>query len=141
MKKGYKTQQRQELLAFLQERKGQHFTVADLYDFFRKTDAPIGMTTLYRQMEGLVRKNLVRKYLSEPGRPACFEYVGEHPEEENFSCYHFKCMSCGALLHVTCHEMEGFSAHMEKEHHFLLDPHRTVFYGLCPNCHSAKDEG
>jgi hypothetical protein len=49
-----------------------------------------------------------------------------------------KCEKCGRLIHLHCDEIEELCAHMKNEHHFILNPARTVFYGICESC--AKGE-
>ena len=65
--------------------------------------------------------------------PACFEYVGGRHCETGV-CYHCKCEKCGRLFHVSAGEMNALSEYLEKSQNFILDPKRTVFYGLCRSC-------
>ena len=64
---------------------------------------------------------------------ACFEYIGDHGEEYE-NCYHYKCEKCGKLIHLQCNEIESLKQHMQQHHDFQMDPHRTVFYGICGEC-------
>ena len=34
-------------------------------------------------------------------------------------------------------ELEGIDAHLADKHGFSLNPSRTVFYGLCADCHGS----
>jgi Fur family ferric uptake transcriptional regulator len=45
-----------------------------------------------------------------------------------------KCNVCGRLIHVECSELSKISLHIEEHHGFVLDPSKTVFYGICENC-------
>ncbi|MCR5675793.1 MAG: transcriptional repressor [Lachnospiraceae bacterium] len=138
-KTGYRTKQRERLLAYLESLPGRHFTVNDICDHFRAEGDAIGTTTVYRQVERMVDEGLVQKYHIDAGTPACFEYTGklsdETPEE---ICFHCKCEKCGALIHLRCEEIAAFRDHLASHHHFTLDPLRTVFYGLCENCRDAE---
>jgi Fur family ferric uptake transcriptional regulator len=42
---------------------------------------------------------------------------------------------------MSCDEINGFFAHVREEHGFVLDPKRTVFYGICEKCAAAASEG
>ncbi len=33
-----------------------------------------------------------------------------------------------------CDELEQIQGHLYEEHHFKLNPLRTVFYGICEEC-------
>ena len=48
--------------------------------------------------------------------------------------YHCKCEKCGKLIHLQCNEIESLKQHMQQHHDFQMDPHRTVFYGICGEC-------
>ncbi len=134
-KTGYKTRQRERLLAYLTSLSGKHFTVNDICDHFRAEGDAIGTTTVYRQIERMVDEGIVQKYHIDAGTPACFEYIGESREhEEAAPCFHCKCEKCGALIHLHCEEIETFQGHLAEHHRFTLDPVRTVFYGLCEKC-------
>lgn len=126
----YKTQQKEEIVSWLKEHPGQHVTVAELCAQMEK---PVGMATVYRQLDKLVEAGLVMKYVLGPNTPACFSY-GEHVrgEEEVFHC---RCEKCGTLFHVRCRELAGLARHLEEGHGFHLLPARTVFYGICSDCY------
>ena len=88
-------------------------------------------------MDRLTTEGLVNKYIIDEKSPACYEYIGtDHCSSGK--CYHMKCETCGKLIHLSCDEINEFFEHVEKEHGFMLDPKRTVFYGICDDC-SKKD--
>lgn len=129
----YKTKNREELIAYLASVSG-HFTAADIYDHFRANGSPIGQATVYRQLESLVDEGVINKYIIDGSSPACFEYVGHEGHADAEVCFHCKCEKCGRLIHLHCEELEEIQQHLYSEHHFRLDPLRTVFYGLCEDC-------
>ena len=133
MKNPYRTRQYQELLAYLKQHSGQHLTAGELRQAFSLREKPISTATIYRQLEKLVNEGLVKKYIIDENSPACFEYVDPHDHHEG-SCYHCKCERCGKLIHLECEEIEALNEHISAEHGFLVDPLRTVFYGICPDC-------
>lgn len=128
----YKTKQRDELRAFLQQAPGKHITAGDVCEYFKNAGRPIGMATVYRQLEKMVDEGIVTKYNIDANTPACFEYLGAHLGEE--VCYHCKCQVCGKLVHMHCHELPELEKHILKDHGFAIDPIRTVFWGVCREC-------
>lgn len=135
MKGQYRTKQRDELRTFLESVPGKHITAGDVCEYFKKSGTPIGMATVYRQLEKMVDEGLVTKYNIDAGSPACFEYMGSHLSEDN--CYHCKCQVCGKLIHMHCDELSGLKKHILEHHGFSIDPMRTVFYGVCQSCAEA----
>ena len=133
----YNTRQRSRLLEYMQAVPGEHFTAKDVCDYFQACGAPIGVATVYRQLERMVEEGLVNKYIIDANSPACFEYVDRQATcgEE---CFHCKCEKCGKLIHLHCEELVQIRSHLKEEHHFTLDPLRTVFYGLCEECAAGR---
>ena len=133
MEKSYKTKQRAAILEYLKQNVDNHITADNIIDHFKQIDNPIGKSTVYRYLDSLVEENIIRKYAgSERGDAACFQYINE--EHDCLTHFHMKCSKCGSLIHLDCHEMEELSAHILKEHNFLIDMCKTTLYGTCKNC-------
>ena len=133
----YKTRHQEELLCYFKSIPGKHVTANDVCAHFFRLGQPMGLTTVYRQIERLVVLGVVKKYVVE-GSGACFEYVGEDFSEHDTNCFHCKCTSCGRLIHLECHDIAALEEHLERDHHFYIDKTRTVFYGLCQECKSKS---
>ena len=130
----YKTKQREILLEYLRSVPGVHITASDVCEYLKEKGAPIGQSTVYRQLESLVDEGIINKYIIDANSPACFEYVDQDSHEAGEFCFHCKCEQCGKLIHLHCDELEAIQEHMYREHSFKMDPVRTVFYGLCETC-------
>ena len=133
-KNSYNTKQKKELADYLMSVKGEHVTVNDICEYFKSKGISIGMTTVYRHLERMVDDGLVNKYIIDSNSPACFEYVSEETHQHEHSCFHCKCDKCGKLIHLHCDDLESIKTHLADEHHFYLNPFKTVFYGLCDDC-------
>ena len=139
MKTQYKTHQRDELIECMRRLPPGHFTVAELCARLRQNGSTVGTTTVYRQLEKMVNEGLVNKYLIDGNSPACFEFAADRHLGGEGACFHLKCENCGVLIHMHCEELEDLAGHLKNEHHFTLNPLRTVFYGLCESCASKKE--
>lgn len=129
----YRTKQKDILLSYLETIPGVHVTAAKVCEHFKSQGTAIGQSTVYRQLDRLVDEGLVKKYVIDANSPACFEYVsGRHISED--VCFHCKCEKCGKLIHLHCEELSEIQTHLLNDHHFKLNPMRTVFYGLCEDC-------
>ena len=87
---------------------------------------------------GLEPKGIVNKYFVGENASACFELIkeGDHQKER---CYHCRCEQCGKLIHLHCEELDDINQHLESEHGFLVNPFRTVFYGVCAECQKGDE--
>ena len=130
----YQTKQKEILLDYLKSVEGKHLTAGDVCKYFSSMGLPIGKSTVYRRLENLVSEGIVKKYSLDGTGSACFEYIGEDKHVSHKSCYHLKCEKCGKLFHLHCEEIDALNLHIGKEHDFVIDPIRTVFYGLCKDC-------
>ncbi|MCR5250528.1 MAG: transcriptional repressor [Lachnospiraceae bacterium] len=136
----YKTKQREILLSYLEGVSGVHITANDVCEYFRSRGDGIGQSTIYRHLESLVDEGILKKYTIDAGSPACFEYVGTGACEDVEHCYHCKCEGCGKLIHLHCDEMMAIRDHLYRDHAFVLDVRRTVFFGLCDDCAKERKE-
>lgn len=134
----YKTRQREELVQYMSTRRGEHITAGEICKHFKENGKNIGTATVYRQLEKMVDEGLVSKYIIDANSPACFEYIAEDAEHEKEFCFHCKCEKCGVLIHLHCEEIAEFQHHLGEHHGFVLDPLRTVFYGLCSACRQEQ---
>ena len=53
-------------------------------------------------------------------------------------CFLLKCERCGRILHLDCAQLSPLYRHIREEHHFIINPRKTLLYGLCETC--AKEE-
>ena len=132
----YTTKQQKAVLDCLSERADEPVSAAAIADALRERGEPIGIATVYRQLERMVDEGLIAKYNIDVNTPACFEYLGSHLGEE--TCYHCKCCVCGKLIHMHCDELPELQKHVLEHHGFSIDPVRTIFYGVCSDCAEKK---
>ncbi len=131
----YKTKQRDHMLEYMGTVGRKHFTAADVCGYFKNNNIPVGTTTVYRQLEQLMKEGKIKKYLIDETSCACYEYIGEtEGNDSKTPYYHLKCEKCGKLIHLECHEITEFEEHITRHHGFKINPVRTTFYGLCADC-------
>ncbi|MCR4924056.1 MAG: transcriptional repressor [Lachnospiraceae bacterium] len=130
----YKTKQRDELIDYFAKLGGKHTTAIEVCNGLKARGSSIGLATVYRQLEKLVDEGIVKKYFIDEGSSACFEYVKDGEGDPYPSCFHLKCEKCNKLIHLDCDEIKNLEEHISRHHGFVVDPMRTVFYGLCMEC-------
>ncbi len=133
MSSRYKTKQGDILLDYLKSRQGSHVTANEICEHCKAHGTPIGTATVYRHLEKMVDEGIVSKYNIDSNSPACFEYIGSENCCEEM-CFHYKCEKCGKLVHLHCEEFKELCTHLKEHHNFVINPMRTVFYGICEEC-------
>ncbi len=135
--KEYNTKQKENLLSFLVRNKDRHTNVQEISAFLAGEGTPVGTATIYRQLDRLVEQGMVRKFLLDGKTGACYQYISSTDGcNEHF---HLKCISCGKLIHFSCHYLSEVNRHIYEEHGFTVNSSQTVFYGKCTEC-SRKEE-
>lgn len=127
------TKKGQSVLLCLKQNENIHMTAEDIAETLKKNGIAVSVATIYRQLEKLVSSGKVRKYVTSPEEPACYQYMNDR----NAACtkhFHLKCTSCGKLFHVSCPYLDKLENHILAHHGFSVDNTRTVLYGVCENC-------
>lgn len=136
-KESYNTRQREIVLDYVKSSGGSHLNIEDINEHLKKEGYLVGKTTVYRYLELLAEKGIVKKFFIENGLPACYQYV----DNSQFcnSHYHLKCTICGRLIHMECNHFEEMASHVFEDHKFTLDKTKIVLYGMCENCMRKED--
>ncbi|MDR2174402.1 MAG: transcriptional repressor [Synergistaceae bacterium] len=147
---GYNTKQSQAILDYIASLGGSHVTVGQIAGHFESIGFPIGLTTVYRHLDKLVRSGRARRYIMEGVSGSCYQYeyaeedigvdVHARAHEGSAGHFHLKCEDCGALLHLQCEVLSGLPKRVYEEHSFRIDASKTVFYGKCADCLSRDAE-
>ena len=131
----YSTKQQQAVHHCLETRGEAPLTAAALAEELRQNGSPVGLATVYRQLERLAQSGMVHKINTEEG--AFYQYC-PHQAEARHSCFLLRCEDCGRIVHLDCVHLQHLYDHLETEHHFRIDPRRTILTGLCQTC-SGKE--
>lgn len=131
----YTTKQQQAILTCLEQHPQDALTAADLAAGLRQSGHPVGLATIYRQLEKLEAAGRIHRVHTEEG--AFFQYC-PHPEQEQ-PCFLLRCEQCGRIVHLDCSHLEELTRHLEAQHHFRIDPRRTILTGRCGTCSEKED--
>lgn len=132
------TKQGKIILECLKDNSGGHLTAEEISDILKKGENPVSTATIYRQLEKLTAFGEIRKYVSSPDEPACYQYHGAGSGCAHH--FHLKCTECNRLIHVSCDYLAEIEHHVKEHHGFKIDNTRTVLYGICESCSEAKAE-
>lgn len=134
----YTTKQGKLIADCLRENASVHLTADEISNLLKKKGNVVSTATIYRRLEKLTSNGTVRKYITSPDEPACYQYNGTDADCANH--FHLKCTCCNKLIHVDCRYIEELERHIEDHHGFLVDNTRTVLYGVCANCRGGKKD-
>lgn len=133
----YSTKQQQAVLDCLSRRREEPVSAIELAEALRQSGHPVGLATIYRQLEKLEQTGLVHKVNT--GEGALYQYC-DHAGEGR-ECLLLQCRGCGRILHLDCTHLKPLYDHLAERHHFHIDPRTTVFTGLCDVCTKQREEG
>ena len=124
----YNTKQKEQLLKFFENNLGSLFTVKELVEKLTLNGTVVGISTVYRFLEDLLKDGLVKKY--EEKNQTKYGY---------FSCnkydhYHLKCDICGKVIHIDCKEITNMKSHIFMDHNFEIDVKNLFINGRCKLC-------
>lgn len=137
METSYTTKQGEAVLNLLESRSGTHFTADEIINALSQRGISVGKATVYRHLDKLIKRGLVRKYIVDEGVSACYEFISDRSDCNRH--YHLKCSECGRLLHVECEYLDEVSSHILMRHGFSISPEKTVLYGVCKECREGKN--
>ena len=126
----YTTKQQQAVLHCLEQRPDEALTATDLAADLREAGHPVGLATIYRQLEKLEAAGRIHRIHTEDG--ALFQYCPH--SEESHPCFLLRCESCGRISHLDCDHLEELTHHLlhidgvEEVHHihvWSMDGHNN----------------
>ncbi|MBO5484025.1 MAG: transcriptional repressor [Lachnospiraceae bacterium] len=137
--KTYHTRQQAAILNFMSGSTKKYVTVSQIAAHLKEEGQPVGLTTIYRQLDKFEKDGIVHKIVLDGNSGACYQYTGEDEGQMLL-----KCEDCGGIIPMDCSHMAELYQHVLQEHQFRVNPHRTMFYGVCDNCleqEKRKEQG
>ena len=128
-KKNRMTQQRRVILEELR-RVRSHPSADELYMIIRKKLPKISLGTVYRNLDFLSRKGLVRRLVI-PGQPMRFDGEIAHH-------HHIRCQYCGTIDDICLDIPLGEILQMKTIGRFVLIGYNLELVGICPSCSRDK---
>ena len=136
------TAPRQTILGILAST-AKHLSAEELYMLIHKTDPNIGIATVYRTLELLVRSGVLMKF--DFGQHKSRYELAPQPGGEGHH-NHIVCTSCGKVVNFTeGHDQEEAAMRttrdsLARKYRFDIRDHQVQFFGLCNKCRSKRSE-
>ncbi|MGH7660750.1 MAG: Fur family transcriptional regulator [Vulcanimicrobiaceae bacterium] len=123
----YSTSPRRAILTLLQsERK--YLTAADIHKLLGRRRERLALTTVYRNLQLLVKLGAVAQRAEANGEAA---YLFCANDEHH---HHAICTKCGHVEEVNCRVIDDFKQILLARQSFALDDHSMELYGRCAAC-------
>ncbi len=105
-----------------------HLSVAQIRRALRESGGAVGLATIYRTLDLLVKSGLVRAQDFSQG----FRRYEAMPAQAHH--HHLICVRCGAVAEFTHERLERMLPIIADEHGFQPERHRLEIYGVCREC-------
>ncbi len=124
----YNTQQRKNLIEFLQRNSSKAYTIEEIIN--NMGGESISQSTAYRLMTKLVDDGLVHRSVKGNSRSFVYQYISNEKCEGHL---HMKCTDCGKVYHLDSSITAHIQNDIKNNTSFEIDSH-TVLLGKCNIC-------
>jgi Fur family transcriptional regulator, ferric uptake regulator len=104
----------------------------ELHDELRRRGEGIGLTTVYRTLQGLATAGLVDTLRTDTGESVYRRCSAHHH-------HHLVCRACGSTVEIEGGQVETWAAEIAREHGFSDVSHTIEIFGLCAACAASVD--
>ncbi|SIN13782.1 Fur family transcriptional regulator [Micromonospora cremea] len=120
------TRQRSAVSALLAEMEGFH-SAQDLHAMLRQRGERVGLTTVYRTLQGLADAGEI-----DVMRPPGGEHLYRRCSEGHH--HHLVCRACGSTVEVAGPAVESWADRVAAQHGYDDVSHTLEIFGTCPTC-------
>ncbi|MFG1843409.1 Fur family transcriptional regulator [Micromonospora sp. NPDC049175] len=120
------TRQRSAVSALLGEMAGFH-SAQDLHAMLRQRGERVGLTTVYRTLQGLADAGEI-----DVMRPPGGEHLYRRCSEGHH--HHLVCRACGNTVEVAGPAVESWADRVAAQHGYADVSHTLEIFGTCPSC-------
>lgn len=109
-----------------------HIEAEELFYHLRKKSAKISLATIYRTLERLSQKGLIKKVNFGDG------YMRYEINLSDIHHDHLICEECGKIIEFFNPEIEGLQNNICSEYNFQSTHHTTIIHGTCEDCQKKE---
>lgn len=125
-----------EAILNLLSKTSKHMSAKEIHDTLSCVYPGIGLSTIYRTLELLVRADLLNQINIGDGQSR-YEFKSDEKNEHH---YHLICNKCGKIIDYKdffeeeVELVKKAEKNLAGKYHFLVQDHNIDFYGLCKDC-------
>ena len=109
----------------------------DVYAELRTQGGAVGLSTVYRHLQGLVEDGVV-DVIHTPDGEATYRYCGE--AEDGRHHHHLVCRSCGRTEEIEGPTIERWAGDVAERFGFSDVDHTVELFGTCADCASSSSK-
>jgi len=109
------------------ERAGGFASAQEIYKLMQRNGQRIGLTTVYRSLQSLLKENIVDVLRRDDGE-AIYRLCGDSHH------HHLVCKNCGSTVEIEGGAIEKWAKSVAAEHGFRDIGHTAEVFGTCSNC-------
>lgn len=134
-KQGFRLTQPRRVILDLLSKTQSHLPAKDIYMKIRRNHPHVGLTTVYRTLDLMVRIGVIKKFEFGEGQSR-YELTWEFKEHH----HHLVCLACGKIIDYNDfiqEEVKFFDKiqrNLSKKYRFNIKHHEVYFYGHCREC-------
>lgn len=125
------TKHRHSILQVLQESK-EPLSAEAIYSYLKRQGVSINFSTIYRNLDALIVKDLIIKTILEERAVYELNY-NEHK-------HHVVCMKCKKIIAVACCPFEEYGKMIKEKLNFNVTKHKLEIYGYCADCDEEHND-
>jgi Fur family ferric uptake transcriptional regulator len=125
------TKHRSQILEIL-EQSSQPIAAKEVYLKMKEKEISVDLSTIYRALETLAKKNLATKLTISEDSRTLFEY------NRMLHRHYLVCIGCKKILPINYCPLKRYEETLAKETNYTILRHRLNIYGYCPEC---KEKG
>ncbi|MBQ7627979.1 MAG: transcriptional repressor [Clostridiales bacterium] len=132
MKKEYSTKSSQAIMDYISGEKEGSFSAKDVHDYLETRGITANLSTIYRNLDKLVDKNILVKFRSSKSDSGLYRVV-----DTTHSCHrhlHLQCRKCGKIYHLSGEFMNTIDSYIKSGYNFTLDCQNSLLTGICAEC-------
>lgn len=124
------TKQRYLILSTIESEK-KPVTAEDIYMIIKRSDKHINMSTVYRTLNILSKKDVILKILKEDG-------TASYQINDNLHNHYITCYKCNNSLLIDKCPINDISEKINRDTGYVITGHSLQLTGLCPKCNKEQ---
>jgi len=128
MQESFKITKKRKLIADYACSIHKHFTVDDVFDYFKVQKIDLSMATIYRTLALLEASKLIKKTVKNGGKEH-YEHIYGHSKH-----FHIVCKICGKIVEKQVSLIKAYLLDIGIKEGFILDSYDIELTGVCKKC-------
>ena len=112
------------------------FTIKEIYNIINASEEKVGMTTIYREIDYLIKNEQIIK-MNTNDNTTVYQYIDVC---DNGNCILLNCIKCNQMHHIDCNMFNKLNKHIKSEHDFEISNKNFIINGLCNKCKEKTNE-